>query len=64
MLVARPRADEVKKHVKRLELAAGPDLWGIKRVVIEEQSGDESVIAFTRIDRDAKVDPARMAPPK
>ncbi len=64
VLVARPRADEVKKHVKRLELAAGPDLWGIKRVVIEEQSGDESVIAFTRIDRDAKVDPARMAPPK
>lgn len=64
LLVARPKAEDVKKHVRRLELAAGPDLWGIQRVVIEEQSGDQSVIAFTKLERDVKVDPARMAPPK
>jgi outer membrane lipoprotein-sorting protein len=64
VLVARPKADEVRKHVRRLELAAGADLWGIQRVVLEEPSGDQSVITFTKVDRDVKVDPARMTPPK
>ena len=63
-LVARPRAEDVKKHVKRLELTAGPELWAIQRVVIEEQSGDQSVITYTKVERDVKVDPARMVPPK
>jgi hypothetical protein len=64
VLVARPRADDVKKHVSSLELAAGPELWGVKRVVLEEQSGDKSVITFTSLARDVKVDPAKMIPPK
>lgn len=64
VLLARPRSEDVKKHVKSLELVAGPELWGIQRVVIEEQGGDQSVITFTKLERDVPVDPARMVPPK
>lgn len=63
-LTARPTADDVKKHVKSLELALAADLWSVKRVVIEEAGGDRSVITFGKVLRDVKVDPARMAPPK
>lgn len=64
VLVAKPRSEDVKKHVKSLELVAGPELWGVQRVVIEEQGGDQSVITFTKVERDVPVDPARMLPPK
>ena len=64
VLLARPLADEVKKHVTSLRLAVAPDLWTVRRVEIEEVGGDRSVITFTRVARDVKVDPARMAPPK
>src|SRR4051812_22833298 len=40
VLIARPKADDVKKHVKSLELSIGADLWSPRRVVIEESSGD------------------------
>lgn len=63
-LVATPRADEVKKHVKSLEMSAGPELWSVRRIVIEEKSGDRSVITFGKVERDVKVDPARMKAPK
>jgi outer membrane lipoprotein-sorting protein len=64
VLVARPRAEDVKKHVKALTLSLGPELWSVRSVVIEENSGDKSVITFGKIARDAKVDPAKMVPPK
>jgi hypothetical protein len=64
VLSARPRAAEVARLVSRLEMTAGPELWAVKRVVIEEQNGDKSVIAFGKAQRDVKVDPARMKPPK
>ncbi|MCC6556667.1 MAG: outer membrane lipoprotein carrier protein LolA [Polyangiaceae bacterium] len=64
VLAARPKAEDVAKHVKSLELAAGPELWTVRRVVIEEQNGDRSVITFGAVTRDAKVDPERMKPPK
>lgn len=64
VLAARPIAADVAKHVKSLEMAAGPELWRVKRVVIEEQNGDRSEIAFSKVIRDAKVDPERMRPPK
>jgi outer membrane lipoprotein-sorting protein len=63
-LAARPRAEEVARHVRRLEMTAGPELWTVRRVVIEERSGDQSIITFGKIARDARVDPARMKPPK
>ena len=63
-LVARPRAEEVAKLVTRLELDAGPELWSVRRVVIEEPGGDRSAIAFSRVQRDVKIDPARMKPPQ
>jgi outer membrane lipoprotein-sorting protein len=63
-LTAKPTADEVKKHVKSLSLAIGPDLWTAQRIEIEEVSGDRSVITFGKVARDVKVDPAKMKPPK
>ncbi len=64
VLGAVPRAEDVKKRVKSLTLRLAANLWAVQRIEIEEVSGDRSVIAFTRIDRDVKVDPARMVPPK
>jgi outer membrane lipoprotein-sorting protein len=64
VLSARPKADDVKKHVKGLTLSIGPDLWSVRSVVIEENNGDKSVITFGKLTRDGKVDPAKMVPPK
>ena len=63
-LVATPKAEEVKKHVKTLQMSAGPELWSVQRIVIEEKSGDRSVIRFGKVERDVKVDPAKMRAPK
>jgi outer membrane lipoprotein-sorting protein len=63
-LRALPRAEDVKKHVKRLEMRTGAELWAVQEVTIEEQSGDLSVIRFGKVARDVAVDPAKMAPPK
>jgi outer membrane lipoprotein-sorting protein len=63
-LTLKPKAEEVKKQVRSLELSAGPELWTMRRVVIEEKNGDKSVITFGKLDRDVKVDPAKMQPPK
>jgi outer membrane lipoprotein-sorting protein len=63
-LTAKPKAEEVAKHVRSLEMSAGPELWTVHRVSIEEKSGDKSVITFGKLARDGKVDPAKMVPPK
>lgn len=63
VLLARPKADDVKKYVTSLEMSCGPELWTVKRIVIEEKNGDRSVITFGKLERDVKVDPARMKPP-
>jgi outer membrane lipoprotein-sorting protein len=62
-LVARPKADDVKKHVKALTLALTADRWSAERVVIEENGGDKSVITFGKATRDVKVPPVKMVPP-
>jgi outer membrane lipoprotein-sorting protein len=64
VLGARPTADDVKKHVKSLSLRLPQNLWSVQRIEIEEVGGDRSMIAFTQVARDVKVDPARMVPPK
>jgi outer membrane lipoprotein-sorting protein len=64
VLGARPTADDVKKHVKSLTLRLRPNLWSVDRVEIQEVSDDRSVITFSQVTRDAKIDPARMVPPK
>jgi outer membrane lipoprotein-sorting protein len=63
-LRAIPRAEDVKKHVRRIEMRSGPELWTIREVTIEEQSGDLSVIRFGKMERDVRVDPSKMVPPK
>lgn len=63
-LRAIPKAEDIKKHVKRLEMRSGPELWSIREVTIEEQSGDLSVIRFGEMKKNVKVDPAKMLPPK
>jgi outer membrane lipoprotein-sorting protein len=62
-LVARPKTDDVKRVVKTIEMTAGPELWSVRRVVLEEKNGDKSVITFGKVTRDAAVDPAKMKPP-
>jgi outer membrane lipoprotein-sorting protein len=64
VLAAKPKAEEVSKHVKRLELTAGKELWTVTKIVIEEVKGDSSTITFTKLQRDLKVDDAKMKPPK
>ncbi len=64
VLLARPKAEDVKKYVTSLELATGPEPWTVSRVVIEEKNGDRSVIRFSTFARDVPVDPERMRPPK
>jgi outer membrane lipoprotein-sorting protein len=63
-LRAVPKAEDVKKHVRRIEMRSGPELWTIREVTIEEQGGDLSVIRFGKMERDVRVDPAKMVPPK
>ncbi len=63
-LRAIPKTEEVKKIVKSLEISVGADLWTVKKITIEEKSGDKSVITFTKVTKDAKVDDAKMKPPK
>jgi hypothetical protein len=64
LLGARPKAEEVKKHVKSLSLRLAPSLWAAQKIEIEESGGDRSVITFPAMVRDVKVDPARMVPPR
>ena len=63
-VVAEPKSDDVKKLVKVVRFDTTPDLWAVRRVEIEEASGDKSVIDFGPSQRDPKVDPATMRPPK
>jgi outer membrane lipoprotein-sorting protein len=63
-LKAVPKTEEVKKIIKSLEISVASDLWTVKKIVIEEKSGDKSVITFTKVTKDAKVDDAKMKPPK
>lgn len=64
ILVFEPKAEDVKKYVKRLEMRAGPELWTVRRIEIEEVNGDSSVITFNTIERDKPIDPAKMKAPK
>lgn len=63
-LVATPRDPEVRRQVTRLEMAMGPELWTVQRIVIEEAGGDRSEITFRDVRRDVPIDPAKMRPPK
>jgi outer membrane lipoprotein-sorting protein len=63
-VVAEPRTDDVKKLVKVVRFDTTPDLWAVKRVEIEEASGDKSVIDFGPSQRDPKIDAGIMRPPK
>lgn len=63
-LKAIPKTEEVKKIVKSLELSVAADLWTVKKIVIEEKSGDRSVITFTKVQKDVKVEDAKMKPPR
>jgi outer membrane lipoprotein-sorting protein len=64
ILKALPKTEEVKKIVKSLELSVAADLWTVKKITIEEKSGDRSVITFSKVQKDVKVDDAKMKPPK
>lgn len=60
---ARPKSAETRKVLARVELKTTADLWAISRFVVEEASGDKSVITFGTAKRDVNVDPAKLKPP-
>ena len=63
-LRAVPKSDEVKKIVKSLEISVEANLWKVKKITIEEKGGDKSVITFSKVTKDTKVDDSKMKPPK
>lgn len=62
-LVATPKAADVKKLLSRLELVTTKELWGMRRITMDETNGDRSVIVFGENQRDKPIDPASMKPP-
>ncbi|HZO15560.1 MAG TPA: outer membrane lipoprotein carrier protein LolA [Polyangiaceae bacterium] len=64
VLTAKPKDKEVKKHVAKLRLEAGDELWIVKRVEIHEKNGDKSIIDFGKFVRDKTIPPEYMKPPK
>lgn len=63
-LRAVPKTEEVKKIVKQMEITVAADLWTVKKITLEEKGGDKSVITFSNVKKDEKVDDAKMKPPK
>lgn len=66
VLIAKPRKKKnsrVAKHVASLRMETGPELWTVRRIVIEERSGDKSIIVFDKLKRDAPISAALMKPP-
>jgi outer membrane lipoprotein-sorting protein len=63
-LSATPKNKKVAKHVRKLTMRARQPLWNVEQVVILERSGDASRIDFEPFERNVKVPPARMRPPK
>ncbi|MBW2523642.1 MAG: outer membrane lipoprotein carrier protein LolA [Deltaproteobacteria bacterium] len=66
-LTARPLSKKnapVAKHVSSLRMETGPELWTVKRIVIEEKNGDQSIIVFDKLERDRPIDPALVKPPR
>jgi outer membrane lipoprotein-sorting protein len=64
ILIAKPKAKDVKKHISELRLEAGSELWIVKRVEIHEKNGDKSIIDFGKFARDKTIPPEYMKPPK
>jgi outer membrane lipoprotein-sorting protein len=61
-IVATPKADELKKHLKKIAMQTNPERWGIASVAIDDASGDTTTITFGANAKDAKVDAAKMKP--
>ncbi len=59
---ATPKADDLKKHLKRISMVTNAEKWGVAKIVIEDASGDLSTIVFGENKKDTKVDAARMKP--
>ncbi len=62
VLKAKPKRKDVAKHVALLTMEAGPELWQIQRVEIEERNGDRSIIRFDRFKRNKPVKASYMKP--
>jgi outer membrane lipoprotein-sorting protein len=64
VLTAKPKAKDVAKHISKLEMEAGKNLWTVKRIDIYEKNGDRSSITFGKFTRDKAIPAAFMKPPK
>jgi outer membrane lipoprotein-sorting protein len=64
VLIAKPKAKDVAKHVTKLKMEAGKKLWIVKRIEIHEKNGDQSIIEFGKFTRDKAIPTKFMTPPK
>lgn len=66
VLIAKPdpkKNPRVAKHVATLRMETGPELWTVKRIVIEEKNGDQSIIVFDSLERDVPIKSSLVKPP-
>jgi outer membrane lipoprotein-sorting protein len=63
-ITAKPKSDDVKKHIASLKMKARERGAVVERIEIHEQNGDESIIVFGKMTKNEPVDPDYIAPPK
>jgi outer membrane lipoprotein-sorting protein len=63
-ITAKPKSDDVKKHIASLKMKARERGAIVERIEIHEQNGDESIIVFGKMTKNEPVDPSYIAPPK
>ncbi len=63
LLTAKPKTEDVKKHISSLAMESGKKLWTVKRIDIHESNGDSSEIRFGSFTRDKPIKPRFMKPP-
>jgi outer membrane lipoprotein-sorting protein len=59
-----PSADDVKKHISRLEVVVSSDYALVRRVIITETNDDSSTIAFRKYKKNKSIEDSHMKPPK
>lgn len=63
-ITAKPKADDVKKHIASLRMTARDKGAVVERIEIHEQSGDQSLIVFGKMTKNEPVDPDYIKPPQ
>ena len=63
-ITAKPKSEEVKKHIASLKMQAREGGAVVERIEIHEKNGDQSIIVFGKMTKNEPVDPSYIKPPK